>query len=200
MLRPFQNPQFEQIVMAHEPVTAVVPMDHWLSTRSKVTLADLADCRLVLGNHDQWDFFRRLLDDIFHTAGFTLNVAYEPSPTLGILGLVANGLGVSIYAEGLKRSQPQRVMFKPIADCSTSIEIILFCWNRAINRLRCETSWPLWTRHGMPRLRRSGPQWPDGSPDELFSPARKWFPVLGHTAQMVSPTARGRAKYSPSAR
>jgi DNA-binding transcriptional LysR family regulator len=84
----------------------------------------------VLGGHDQWDFFRRLLDEIFHSSGLTLNVAYEPSNTMGILGLVGSGLGVSIYAEGLKRLQPQRVMFKPIIDCSTEIETLL-CWNRA---------------------------------------------------------------------
>lgn len=130
MLGPFQNPQFEQIPVVREPLLAVIPMDHWLSTRPHVTLADLAQCRMVLGNLDQWDFFRRLLDEIFHTAGLTLQVAYEPSNTMGILGLVGGGLGVSIYAEGLKRFQPQRVMFKPIIDCTTEIETIL-CWNRA---------------------------------------------------------------------
>lgn len=130
MLGPFQNPQFEHISVGREPLLAIVPMDHYLSTRPHVTLAELADCRMVLGAHDQWDFFRRLLDEIFAAAGLTLNVGYEPSNTMGILGLVGSGLGVSIYAEGLKRFQPQRVMFKPIVDCTTEIETLL-CWNRA---------------------------------------------------------------------
>lgn len=130
MLGPFQNPQFDQITLAREDLVAVVPMDHWLSTRPEVTLANLAECRLILGSHDQWDFFRLLVGDLFSAAGLKMRVAYEPSNTMGILGLVASGLGVSIYAEGLKRFQPQRVMFKPISDCTTGIETIL-CWNRA---------------------------------------------------------------------
>jgi DNA-binding transcriptional LysR family regulator len=130
MLGPFQNPQFEHIIVSREPLLALVPIDHHLSARPHVTLAELAECRMVLGGHDQWDFFRRLLDEIFHSSGLTLNVAYEPSNTMGILGLVGSGLGVSIYAEGLRRLQPQRVMFKPIIDCSTEIETLL-CWNRA---------------------------------------------------------------------
>lgn len=129
MLGPFQNPQFDQIKVANEPLLAVVPMNHWLSTRPSVTLADLANCKLILGSLDQWDFFRLIITDIFSSAGLSINIAYEPSNTLGILGLVASGLGVAIYPEGLKRFQPQRVMFKPIEDCATQIETIL-CWNR----------------------------------------------------------------------
>lgn len=130
MLGPFRNPQFEQLTVAREQLLAVVPMEHWLSTRPHVTLADLAECKLILGSLDQWDFFRLLVDDVFHSAGYRADVAFEPSNTMGILGLVAAGLGVSIYVEGLRRFQPQRVMFKPITDCHAQIETIL-CWNRA---------------------------------------------------------------------
>jgi LysR family transcriptional regulator, benzoate and cis,cis-muconate-responsive activator of ben and cat genes len=130
MLGPFQNPQFEHITVARERLLALIPVDHHLSARPHVTLAELAECRMVLGGHDQWDFFRRLLDEIFHSSGLTLKVAYEPSNTMGILGLVGGGLGVSIYADGLRLLQPQRVVFKPIIDCSTEIETLL-CWNRA---------------------------------------------------------------------
>jgi len=130
MLGPFENPQYETIEVASEQLAAVIPMDHWLSTRPAVTLADLAECKLILGSLDQWDFFRLLIDDVFSNAGLSVKVAYEPSNTLGILGLVSRGLGVSIYTEGLMRFQPQRVMFKPILDCSTKIQTLL-CWDRA---------------------------------------------------------------------
>jgi DNA-binding transcriptional LysR family regulator len=130
MLGPFENPQFEQVELANEPLIAIVPMDHWLSTRQEVTLQDLAECNFVLGSHEQWDFFRRLVEDIFSAEGLAVRVAYEPSNTLGILGLVASGLGVSIFAESLRRFQPLGVMFKPIAGCDARIQTIL-CWNRA---------------------------------------------------------------------
>lgn len=130
MLGPFQNPQFEYFTVAREPLLAVVPVDHALAARPHVTLAELAECPMVLGAHDQWDFFRRLLEEIFHPNGLTLKVAYEPSTTMAILGLVGSGLGVSIYADGLRRFQPQHVALKPIIDCSAEIETLL-CWNRA---------------------------------------------------------------------
>ena len=130
MLGPFENPQYDKLEVASEQLVAVIPMDHWLSTRPSVTLADLAECKLILGSLDQWDSFRLLIDDVFSNAGLNVKVAYEPSNTLGILGLVSRGLGVSIYVEGLMRFQPQRVMFKPISDCTTRIQTLL-CWNRA---------------------------------------------------------------------
>ena len=129
MLGPFHNPQFEQVSVARERLLALVPADHPLALKPQVTLAELSACPMVLGAHEQWDFFRRLMDEIFHSAGLALKAAYEPSNTMGILGLVGSGLGVSIYAEGLQRFQPQRIAFRPIADCTTEIETLM-CWNR----------------------------------------------------------------------
>ena len=129
MLGPFHNPQFEQVSMVRERLLALLPADHPLAAKPEVTLAELAACPMVLGAHEEWDFFRRLLDEIFHSAGLALKAAYEPSNTMGILGLVGNGLGVSIYAEGLMRFEPQRIAFRPIADCATEIETLM-CWNR----------------------------------------------------------------------
>lgn len=130
MLGPFENPQFEQVKLTNERLLAVIPMDHWLSTRPEVTLTELASCDFILGSLDWWDMFRRIVDDVFITAGHKLRITYEPSNTLGILGLVANGLGVTVFAESLRRFQPLGVMFKPIADCDTRICTVL-CWNRA---------------------------------------------------------------------
>ena len=104
MLGPFQNPQFDQVAVASEQLVALIPEDHALARQDVVTLAELAAQKLILGSHDQWDFFRLLVGDLFSAAGLTMRVAYEPSNTLGILGLVAAGLGVSLYAESI--SQP----------------------------------------------------------------------------------------------
>ena len=40
---------------------------------------------------------------------------------MGILGLVSNGLGVSVYAESIARLKPQSIAIKPITDCDTQI-------------------------------------------------------------------------------
>jgi LysR family transcriptional regulator, benzoate and cis,cis-muconate-responsive activator of ben and cat genes len=130
MLGPFQNPQFDQIAVASEQLLALIPEDHPLAAQETVLLADLAAQKLILGSHDQWDFFRMLVGDLFSAAGLELDIAYEPSNSLGIIGLVANGLGVSIFADSIARFRPQGVVFRPIADCATQLQIIL-CWNRA---------------------------------------------------------------------
>ncbi|MCB1380369.1 MAG: LysR family transcriptional regulator [Alphaproteobacteria bacterium] len=130
MLGPFQNPQFDQITVASEPLVALIPMNHPLASRHDVQLADLAACPLILGSHDQWDFFRLLIGDLFSSAGLSISVAYEPSNTLGILGLVASGLGVSLYSGSIMRFRPEGVVYRPIVDCTSRIETIL-CWNRA---------------------------------------------------------------------
>lgn len=130
MLGPFQNPQFDQVAVASETLVALIPEDHPLARLPAVTIAELAAQRLILGSHDQWDFFRMLVGDLFSAAGLSMRVAYEPSNTLGILGLVAAGLGVSLYAESISRLRAEGVVIRPITDCATRLETIL-CWNRA---------------------------------------------------------------------
>lgn len=53
MPKPFDNPQHDKLEIAREQLMAVVPMEHWLSTRSTVTLAVLAESKLVLVSLDQ---------------------------------------------------------------------------------------------------------------------------------------------------
>jgi DNA-binding transcriptional LysR family regulator len=130
MLGPFQNPQFDQVTVASEALVALIPEAHRLAKQSSVTLADLAGEKLILGSPDQWDFFRLLVADQFSAAGLAMRVAYEPSNALGILGLVAGGLGVSLYADSIRRFHPEGVVFKAVKDCAIRLEIIL-CWNRA---------------------------------------------------------------------
>ena len=116
MLGPFQNPQFDQLNVTAEALVALIPEHNPLAAQDRVTLADLAAQKLILGSHDQWDFFRMLIGDLFSAEGLATDVAYEPSNSLGIMGLVAHGLGVSIYAESIRRFQPQGMVFRPIAD------------------------------------------------------------------------------------
>lgn len=130
MLGPFHNPQFEQISVAAEQLLALIPEDHPLAVQESVTLADLAAQKLILGSHDQWDFFRLLISDMFSAAGLSIDVAYEPSNSLGIIGLVSKGLGVSIFADSIECLRPEGVVFRPISDCTVELQITL-CWNRA---------------------------------------------------------------------
>lgn len=130
MLGPFQHPQFDSVVVEREPLVAILPIEHRLSTRSGVTLRDLASYPMVLGSIGEWEFFRTFVMDIFAQAGEQVTVRYEASNAMGILGLVASGLGVSVYSGAIERFQPRSIMTRPISDCAARVETALV-WNRA---------------------------------------------------------------------
>lgn len=130
MLGPFEHPQFESLRIESEPLVAVLPVDHRLSTRQTVELKDLATYPMVLGSMAEWDFFRTFVIDAFAQAGQQIDIHYEASNAMGILGLVASGLGVSVYSQSIERFQPRMIMTRPIANCPARIETILV-WNRA---------------------------------------------------------------------
>lgn len=130
MLGPFRHPQIETLQMREEEYIAILPVEHRLSTRASVTLAEIASYPLVLGNMEQWETFRLMIGDLFTRAGHTIDTRYEASNALGILGLVGNGLGLSIYAESITRFQPRNIITKPISDCDARISTLL-AWNRA---------------------------------------------------------------------
>lgn len=130
LLGPFQNPQYETVEMSSDPLVAILPMDHRLSTRADVSLADLARYPLVLGNMAEWEFFRQGVLDAFAQAGEQVTVRYEASNAMGILGLVSEGLGVSVYARAIERFQPRTIMTKPISDCAVRVQTLMV-WNRA---------------------------------------------------------------------
>ena len=130
MLGPFSHPQFENRVLVNEPPVAILSTDHRLSTRPTVTLAEIAQYPLVLGNRAEWDIFRLFLEDMFSREGHKIQISYEASNALGILGLVSSGLGISVYSQGIARFQPRTIMTKPISDCDARISTLL-AWNRA---------------------------------------------------------------------
>lgn len=130
LLGPLQHPQYETLALSSEPLVAILPIDHRLSTRPDVTLAELARNPLILGSMAEWDFFRQFVLDTFAQAGEQVEVKYEASNAMGILGLVSVGLGVSVYSQAIARFQPRTIMTKSIADCQAQVQTLLV-WNRA---------------------------------------------------------------------
>lgn len=130
MLGPLHHPQYEVLELSSDPLVAILPIGHRLSTRPDVTLGDLARYPMVLGSIAEWDFFRQFVLDAFAQAGQHVQIKYEASNAMGILGLVSEGLGVSVYADSITRFQPRTIMTKPISDCAAQVQTLLV-WNRA---------------------------------------------------------------------
>jgi DNA-binding transcriptional LysR family regulator len=84
-------------------------------------LTDLADESFVLGSQDTFGSFRQLLFPLCQTAGFFPKVVQEASNTSGIFGLVAAGVGITIYAGCARNFRRSGVVVKPLADANEKI-------------------------------------------------------------------------------
>lgn len=101
MIGPFQHPDFHALQLSSEPLYIATPRSHPLLLRPKIVPADLVDQPVILGNMREWEEYRWRLNDMFSTEGIALNVTLEASNTLALNGLVAAGLGITIYPESL---------------------------------------------------------------------------------------------------
>ena len=101
MIGPFEHPDFHALQLSSEPLYIATPRNHPLLLRPKIVPADLADQSVILGNMREWEEYRWRLNDMFSTEGIALNVTLEASNTLALNGLVAAGLGITIYPESL---------------------------------------------------------------------------------------------------
>ncbi|WP_280139504.1 LysR substrate-binding domain-containing protein [Microvirga massiliensis] len=72
---------------------------------------------------------KHLVDRIFGSRALRPRIAYEASNTTAIMGLVAAGLGVTLYPEGLRRFKPDHVVMREIEDCGAQIETLV-AWER----------------------------------------------------------------------
>lgn len=129
MIGPFSHDDFATLKVSAERLIAILPVPHPLASEPRLTLRDLAASDMVLGDLTEWEAFRQILAELFATRGLTLRPTLEASSTLGILGLVAAGLGVSLYPDGLRRFQPQHVAIRQIDDCELRIETVL-AWRK----------------------------------------------------------------------
>ena len=69
-----------------------------LAARERLGVADLATEPFVVGSEDTFSSFRTLMFSVCHGAGFFPRIVQQASNTSGILGMVAAGVGVSIFA------------------------------------------------------------------------------------------------------
>ncbi len=125
LIGPYAAEACSSLVAGDEQLAALLPAAHPLARRRRLGLADVAAAPLILGDTADWDFFRAQLSGLFASHGLPLRPVLEPSNSLGILGLVSAGLGVTLYPEGVRRLRLQDVVIRPIADCDMRIRTLL---------------------------------------------------------------------------
>jgi DNA-binding transcriptional LysR family regulator len=129
MIGPFDHPDFDSVLLSSESLYAVTPLDHPLLDKLTLTPRDLCDQPVILGDVREWAEFRWRLNEMFSAEGVDLRLTLEASNTLALIGLVAAGLGVTIYPESLIGYLGRNVEVRPILHPAFRSQTILV-WRR----------------------------------------------------------------------
>ncbi|TAM88772.1 MAG: LysR family transcriptional regulator [Candidimonas sp.] len=111
-----QNDRIRNALLETNDFVALLPDTHRLASLPQLRLADLADEPFILGTEATFSTFRKLLFNVCYDAGFYPNIVQEASNTSGIFGMVAAGIGVSLYAGCARNDCRTGVVVKPLAD------------------------------------------------------------------------------------
>lgn len=114
MIGPFEHVDFDSLLLSNEVLYVVTPRNHALLRKFTITPSDLTNYDLILGDMREWGEYRWRLNDMFATEGIALDVKLEASNTLALIGLVAAGLGITIYPESLIGFLGRNVEVRPI--------------------------------------------------------------------------------------
>jgi DNA-binding transcriptional LysR family regulator len=104
---------FASECMREVPTCIVLPRDHPLAKRKHVKLQDFANEPFVFPRQSM-STFRAWLLELCRSAGFTPKIAQEADNAMGILGLVAAGVGVAFSPETGRIFQSMGVEFRTL--------------------------------------------------------------------------------------
>lgn len=129
MIGPFTHSEYHTVLLASDPLYLVAPRNHPLTRLPSVRPADLGATDLILGDMSEWGEYRWRLAELFHGVDVPLRIRLEASNTLALIGLVAAGLGVTIYPESLIGFLGRNVEVRPIQHPDFRSETVLV-WKR----------------------------------------------------------------------
>lgn len=133
MIGPCDHSELRSVGLASDQLYVVARHGHDLTRLPVIRPTDLAGVDLVLGDMSEWGEFRWRLSDRFHAEGVALRVKLEASNTLALIGLVAAGLGVTIYPKSLAAFMGPNLEVRPIEHLDFRIDTVLAwkCTNRS---------------------------------------------------------------------
>lgn len=116
------------------PLTALIPNAHPLARRRNLRLNDLANEPFIFGSRLGWETYRGLIDAVFNAAEFDPKIILEVYGSVGIFGLVAAGLGVSIYPDCQVQVQYRNFAVRPLVDVTRRVETVAVWYPRTLTR------------------------------------------------------------------
>lgn len=114
LIGPYDNPDCHCVTLSDEPLYVVTPRGHELTLEASIAPPDIMRYPIILGDMVEWGEYRYRLEDKFGQLGLILKPELEASNTLALIGLVAAGLGITIYPESLIGFLGSNVEVRPI--------------------------------------------------------------------------------------
>ncbi len=127
----FQSSDIESRPVATHRLMALLPPSHPLAEKRSLTVEDLAKEQLVMGTNAEWPTFRRIVVDMFQSAGQVLQVGQEASSLTGILGLVTAGVGITVFCGVPRFCGEHAIAQRPIITDPPVIVETHLAWRRA---------------------------------------------------------------------
>lgn len=111
-----ESPKVVNLLVEQEDFVALLPEGHRLADANAVRVGDLSTEPFVVGDDSSFSAFRTRLFSLCHAAGFFPNIVQQASNTSGILGMVAAGVGVTLFGGSARNLRRAGVVVKPLAD------------------------------------------------------------------------------------
>jgi DNA-binding transcriptional LysR family regulator len=119
MIGQMSSPFVESLRLSDEKILAVFPSDHPLTKKKRVTLADVSQEPVIIGNETEWAAFREILFRLYVQEGTSPRIVFEASSAAALFGLVKRGLGISFYGGEPKLYQGSGLTCRPLTSAAT---------------------------------------------------------------------------------
>ena len=128
LLGPVSVPGIESLPVAEEKMVVIVPARHPLAGHKSIQVEQLKDERFIFGAQSGWSLFREQSFQLCQRFGFAPNIIQEATTSIGIFGLVAANMGISLYSECAYKIQREGVIIVPLANDHPRVQTIA-AWN-----------------------------------------------------------------------
>lgn len=134
VIGPVNVPDVASVTTGSYRLTALVSNAHPFAQRKNLRLKDLENEPFIFGSRVGWETYRKFIDSIFDAAEFNPNIVLETYGSIGIFGLVAAGLGVSIYPDCQVQAQYRNFAVRPLVDITRRVETAAAWYPHALTR------------------------------------------------------------------
>jgi DNA-binding transcriptional LysR family regulator len=116
LIGPFSSPGIEQQTVSIERLMVVMFKNHPFANKTALSMKDLKSQPFILGTPKDWKKFLPMIVELSHKANFHPSIRQYVDTSEGIFGLVAAGLGITIYTESAVTIRNRDLIAKPLVD------------------------------------------------------------------------------------